>query len=399
MRYRSDKSSSPIADRLVAPIPFGKPSITQAEREAVMEVLASGQLTHGSQGYALEQEIGTFIGAGAHCVLVSSGMAALHLAYWQLGIGLGDEVIVAAQTHVATAHAVEYVGARPVFVDCQRNTGNIDPAKIESLITSRTKAIGLVHFLGIPCDMDAINDVATRHGLLVVEDCALALGARYHGRHVGMLGDAGIFSFYAAKHITTGEGGMFVSRDARLAAKVAKARAFGVDQTFAERKIPGIYDAPTLGLNYRMSDVNAAIGRKQLERIDIMLQKRKDNFETLRAQLESLESISVIQAASGGALSGNYCLSIVLEGDLASRRNDVIKSLNAVGIGTSVYYPHPAPRLAYYRDKYGYEPDHYRAAERISDQSIALPVGPHLNRKDMLRIRTMLAHIIEEMLS
>jgi dTDP-4-amino-4,6-dideoxygalactose transaminase len=359
-----------------------------------MEVLACGQLSHGAQGHAFEQEFAAFLGPDAHCVCVSSGMAALHLAYWQLGLGEGDEVIVAAQTHAATAHAIEYVGARPIFADCDARTGNIDPDEIESLISARTKALALVHFLGIPCDMEAIMEIASRRGLRVIEDCALAIGARRRGRHVGLFGDAGAFSFYPAKHLTTGEGGMFVSRNASLAAKVAKARAFGIDRTFAERSVPGIYDAPTLGLNYRMSDINAAIGRKQLERIDTIIARRRDNFETLRKQVDGIDSISVIQATSSDALSANYCLSIVLDADLAGMRSDVIKSLNAAGIGTSVYYPHPVPRLAYYANKYGYEPSLYPRSGRISDRSIALPVGPHLTRADMIHIGTTVANVL-----
>jgi dTDP-4-amino-4,6-dideoxygalactose transaminase len=379
-----------------APIPFGGPWLTEVESKAVMEVLATGQLTHGPQGQAFEEEFGAFLGPGACCVLVSSGMAALHLAYWQLGIGPGDEVIVAAQTHVATAHAVEYVGARPVFADCEPGTGNIDPDKIESSITARTKAIGLVHFLGIPCQMDAIMEIAARHGLRVIEDCALALGARRQAKHVGLFGDAGVFSFYPTKHITTGDGGMFVSRHPQLAAKVAKARAFGVDRSFAERKTPGIYDVTTLGLNYRMSDIAAAIGRKQLERIGTILQRRRDNFETLRDSLNGLESISVIQRTNPLDESGNYCLSVVLEGRLGSCRDKIAMAMNTAGIGTSVYYPHPVPRLSYYREKYGYEADRCAAAARISDRSIALPVGPLLDRQDVLRIGSTLASLIKK---
>ena len=269
-------------------IAFARPWITDAEREAVLGVLAGDVLTHGPQAHAFEREFAAFMGDGAHAVTMSSGMAALHMAYWQLGIGVGDEVIVTAQTHVATAHAVEVVGARPVFVDCKPEDGNINPCLIEAAITPRTKAIGLVHFLGIPCDMAAIMAIAERHGLKVIEDCALAVGTRYHGVHVGLFGDAACFSFYPVKHITTGDGGMFVSRHKDFAERVAKARAFGVDRSFAERSIPGMYDVPTLGINYRMSDINSSIGRKQLGRVDIILERRNSNFKALKNGLSSL---------------------------------------------------------------------------------------------------------------
>src|SRR5262245_33951597 len=377
-------------------IPFGKPWITEAEREAVLGVLAGDILTHGPQSHAFEKEFAAFVGDGAHCLTTSSGMAALHLAYWQLGIQAGDEVIVAAQTHVATAHAVEYVGAKPVFVDCDRLTGNITAQAIEPLITPRTRAIGLVHYAGIPCDMDAIMRLAQARGLKVIEDCALAVGTRWRGKHAGLFGDAAIVSFYPVKHITTGDGGMFVTRHADLAAKVAKARAFGVDRAFGERTIPGIYDVPTLGINYRMSDINAAIGRKQLERIGIMLARRQANFKRLKQGLSKLQNVAVLDAAGDHAQNSYYCLTAVLDGDARKRRDEVVKRLNAAGVGTSVYYPHPVPRLRYYREKYGYERARFPNAERISDQCIALPVGPHVGEQDMDYIAQAFAEALKE---
>lgn len=380
----------------VRKIPFGKPWITKSERDAVLGVLDGDVLTHGPQAHAFEQEFAAFMGDGAHCVTVSSGMAALHLAYWQLGIGAGDEVLVPAQTHVATVHSVEYVGARPVFVDCDRQTGNIAPESIEPLITPRTRAIGVVHFNGIPCDMEAIMRIADRHGLKVVEDCALAVGSRISGRHAGLFGDAAIFSFYPVKHITTGDGGMFASRHADLAAKVAKARAFGVDRGFAERAIPGMYDVPTLGLNYRMSDINASIGRKQLERIGIILERRRANFETLKAALCRLPGLTILDSASPARQQSWYCLSVVIEDADAEQRNALVKRLNALGVGTSVYYPQPVPRLTYYRNKYGNDLSLYPNAARISDQSIALPVGPHLGSGDVEYIVAMFERAYKE---
>jgi perosamine synthetase len=363
-------------------IPFGKPWITDAEREAALGVLRGDVLTHGPQAQSFEREFAAFLGEGAHAVSLSSGMAALHLAYWQLGIGVGDEVLVTAQTHVATAHAVEAVGARPVFVDCRAEDGNINPHLIEAAITSRTKGIGLVHFLGIPCDMQTIGKIAERHGLKVIEDCALAVGALYRGTHVGLLGDAACFSFYPVKHITTGDGGMFVTRHKDLADRVAKARAFGVDRSFAERGIPGMYDVPTLGINYRLSDINSAIGRKQLERIGAILERRRQNFEELRRGLSTIPNLAILDSDTANVGNSHYCLSVVLEGPFASRRNEVVRLLNERGVGTSVYYPHPVPRLEYYRTKYGYDSGRFRQAARISDQSIALPVGPHVGVED-----------------
>jgi dTDP-4-amino-4,6-dideoxygalactose transaminase len=378
-------------------IPFGKPWITEAERNAVLGVLAGDVLTHGPQAHEFEKEFVAAVGGG-HALTLSNGTAALHLAYWQLSIGACDEVVVPAQTHVATVHAVEVVGARPVFVDCDLATGNMTPEAIEAAITPRTRAIGLVHFVGIPCDMPAIMKIAEKHDLAVVEDCALALGTRWDGTHAGLFGDAGTFSFYPVKHITTGDGGMLITRDEGLARRISKARAFGVDRTFAERAVPGVYDVLSLGINYRLSDINSAIGREQLKRLDAILGRRARNFSILKKGLSDLDHVAVLDVTAANQTSSHYCLTAVLDGPLAGQRTEIIRRLNAVGVGTSVYYPHPIPRLAYYRDKYGEDLSRFPNAARISDQSIALPVGPHLETDDMSYIADELTIIVKDLM-
>lgn len=377
-------------------IPFGKPWITEAERNAVLGVLAGDVLTHGPQAHEFEKEFSAAVGGG-HALTLSNGTAALHLAYWQLGIGEGDEVIVPAQTHVATVHAVEVMGARPVFCDCDRETGNMQPDAIEALITPRTRAIGIVHFLGIPCDMPAIVNLAAKHDLKVVEDCALALGTRVDGMHAGLFGDAGTFSFYPVKHITTGDGGMLITRHADLAQKIGKARAFGVDRTFSERKVPGVYDVLSLGINYRLSDINSAIGREQLRRLDQILDRRARNFVRLKQGLQGLDNVSILDASAKGHENSYYCLGAILDGPLAGKRVEIIERLNAAGVGTSVYYPHPIPRLVYYREKYQEDLSRFPNAARIADQSIALPVGPHVDVEDMDYIAQALTTIVKEL--
>jgi dTDP-4-amino-4,6-dideoxygalactose transaminase len=183
--------------------------------------------------------------------------------------------------------------------------------------------------------------------------------------------------------MTTGDGGMFVSMDSDFAKKVSKARAFGVDRSYGDRSIPGMYDVPTLGLNYRMSDINASIGREQLKRIHNILNMRKKNFHTLRDILSDIPGIHILDAVSDDQISSYYCLSIVLDTVYADHRTDIIHRLNSAGIGTSIYYPQPVPRMAYYQQKYGYNPQDFPHAEKISDRSIALPVGPHLNAEDL----------------
>jgi len=366
-------------------IPFGRPWIEDADRDAVMRVLKGHILTHGPECAAFEKDFVAMMGGG-HAVSVTSGMAALHLSYLHLGVGPGDEVIVPAMTHVATVHAVALTGATPVFVDCELQTGNIDVSAIERAVTPRTKALSVVHFCGIPCDMPAVMTIADRHGLKVVEDCALAVGSRYDGRHVGLFGETGCYSFYPVKHITTGEGGMLVSRHQDVVASIARFRAFNVDRTHSERAIPGIYDVTGLGMNYRMSEMQAALGRVQLTKVPAIAERRAANFAALKAGLAGIDGVSVLDSADVKAASSHYCLIALLSGPLARRRDDIVRALNAAGVGTSVYYPHPVPRLSHYRTTYGYDSALYPGAESISDRSIALPVGPHLEPSDMADI-------------
>ncbi|MCC6728485.1 MAG: DegT/DnrJ/EryC1/StrS aminotransferase family protein [Chthonomonadales bacterium] len=377
-------------------IPFGRPSITEEDRAAVAAVLDTPILTHGPQCRAFEEEFAAFLGPGAHCVTVSSCMAALHLACLRVGFGPGDDVLVPAQTHAATAHAVEWVGARPVFADCDPCTGNVTADTLARALTPRTRGIVLVHFVGIPCEMGDIVGFAHRRGLPVVEDCALAVGSRWRGTHVGLLGDAGCFSFYPVKHMTTGEGGMFVSRDAETASAVARLRAFGVERSGSAASIPGAYDVPSLGLNYRMGEMQAALGRSQLLRVPAMLEARRARFERLCAALQGLPGVRVLDSASPDCASSHYCLSLVLGRALARSRDDIVRSLNAHGIGTSVYYPHPVPRLDYYRNRYALDPEAYREAARLSDASIALPVAPHVSLEGIDRIADAVSEAVKE---
>lgn len=364
-------------------IPFGRPMIGEQEKASVAEVLDGPILVHGPRAQAFEDAFAAFTGA-PHAISVSSCTAGMHLIYFALGLGPGDEVIVPAQTHVATAHAVELTGARAIFVDAEAETGNIAIDAIKAAITPRTRAIAVVHYLGVPVDMDGINAIASRHDLFVLEDCALAPGARHSGQHVGLLGDAGVFSFYPVKHFTTAEGGMIILRDPALAAKLRLIRAFGVDRTHGERKVPGVYDVVALGFNYRMSEIHAALGVEQLKKLPDFLAQRQRNFARLAERLGPLPGLRVLpQPVDHTRHSCHYCLAVLLDDHLAPRRPEIMQALTARGIGSSVYYPHPVPRLTYYADKYGYNQADHPIAARISDGMIALPVGPHLTTDDM----------------
>ena len=380
----------------VREIPFGRPWIDDADRAAVDRVLHGHILTHGPECKGFESDFGAFVGAGAHALSMSSCMAALHMAYVNFGIGPGDEVIVAAQTHVATAHAVEFVGAKPVFVDCDPSSGNVTADRIAPLITPRTKAIGLIHFCGVPCDMLPIVALAKKNDLRIVEDCAIAIGSRIGDTHVGLFGDVGTFSFYPVKHITTGEGGMLVSRDASVISAIGKLRAFGVDRSQAATMLPGMYEVPQVGINYRMSEMAAALGRTQTLKLPEILRRRAENFRVLRDRLAVLEDVRVLDGTAPGTTNSHYCLVPVLEGALAEKRDDIVRALNARGVGTSVYYPQPVPRMAFYRRKYGFDATRFPNAAQISDHGFALPVGPHLSADDMNYVGDAFVSVVQE---
>ncbi len=363
-------------------VAFGKPIIGDEEKKAVMDVLNGDILVHGPRAKDFEVEFKKFT-KSPHAVSVSSCTAALHLCYFYLGLGVGDEVIVPAQTHNATAHAVELTGARPVFVDAEPVTGNIDIDQIESKITSKTKALSIVHFLGMPVDMRRINEIAKKHNLFVVEDCALAIGTYLDGIHAGNFGDAGCFSFYPVKHMTTAEGGMLTTKHEKVADRITRQKAFGVDRTVSERQVPGIYDVTMLGFNYRMNELGAAIGIEQMKRIQGFLDKREENYTFLQKQLAEIPEISLLKSSHGEFKSSYYCLSVILGKKLEQKRFEIVKHMNTQGVGTSVYYPHPVPFLKYYRDKYPVAESDFPNARRISDCSIALSVGPHLTLEDM----------------
>ena len=366
-------------------IPFGRPIIGEAEKEAVVEVLNGPILVHGPKTTEFENNFAEYANA-PYAVAVSSCTSALHLAYFDLGIGPGDEVIVPAQTHNATAHAVEYTGAKPVFVDAEMRTGNIDIDQIEGHITPNTRAISVVHFLGMPVEMDRILAIANKHDLFVLEDCALAIGSYYKGVHAGLHGDAGCFSFYPVKHMTTTEGGMLITKHKDLADRITRKRAFGVDRAHGDRKIPGVYDVNMLGYNYRMNEIQAAIGVEQLKRMDSFLKKREINYRTLEKGLRDIDEITLFESTNGEFKSCYYCLSILLKEKYKEKRFEIVNLLKENGIGTSVYYPRPVPHMTYYKEKYGYSDGSYPNAAEISYSSIAFPVGPHLVAGDVKHI-------------
>jgi len=352
-------------------VKFAKPIMGEPEMNAVREVLRKAHkvpLTNGGRVRIFEEAFQMMV-CGGQAIATSSCMAALHLAFMCL-LKPGDEVIVPALTHPATAHAVALAGGRPVFCDAHPESGNLDPDQLPLLLSPKTKALAVVHFLGKPAYMMSCVDFARRHGLAIVEDCALALGAFHSGRHVGLIGDVGCFSFYPAKHMTTGEGGMLLTRSPELAEKAIRLRAFG----YGNDRDAGIEE---IGLNYRMTEIQGAIGLEQLKRLPGFLQKRLSNAEFLRDTLKSLGFNHI--------LGRDYALSVVLDVD----RDEVRKQMISVGFETSVYYPRPVPHHPVYKCS-----GEWPVAEMICRQSITLPVGPHLDHGHMKLQAETLAEIV-----
>ena len=308
-------------------IPVSEPLLGEAEARYVQDAVARGEISGLSGEYVprFEEVFARYVGRG-HAVTTSSGTAALHLALAALSIGPGDEVLVSTLTNMATFFAVLYQGARPVPVDVEPDTWNMDPALLESLITPRTRAILVVHCFGHPADMDPILEVARRHRLRVVEDCAHAHGATYKGRKAGSLGDLGCFSFYANKIITTGEGGMVVSDDPELAARVRslKNMAWGDACKFMHREI---------GYNYRMSNLQAAVGCAQMEKIELILSKKR---EIARRYREGLSDLPALRLPVERPWAGHsyWMYHVMLRAGGAARRAAVMAALAQRGIET-----------------------------------------------------------------
>ena len=377
-------------------IPFGKPLIGMEEKDAVIGVMNNTILVHGPKSSEFEEKFAEYTKA-PYAISVSSCTAGMHLFFFTLGIGEGDEVIVPSQTHVATAHAVELTGAKPIFIDSDNVSGNIDVNLIEKKINQNTKAISVVHYLGTPADMVSINIIAKKYNLFVLEDCALSPGAYIDNQHTGLLGDVGVFSFYPVKHITTAEGGMIILKDKKLYEKIKLNKAFGVDRTHTERSLPGMYDVVSLGFNYRLSEINCAIGVEQLKKLPMFLDKRHENFNYLKDLFAKQTDLTVVEdKILKNSNSSHYCLSIILSSKLISKRATIMNKLKQIGIGTSIYYPQPVPRLKYYQSKYKIEPSEYINASIFSDNCIALPVGPHLGINDMKIIANEMNKIIKD---
>jgi perosamine synthetase len=362
-------------------IPLSRPDISESDIQAVVDVLRTPHLSLGPKLREFEAAFCAYTGA-QFATAVNSGTAALHLAVKALGIGPGDEVITTPFSFVASANCVLFEQAVPVFVDIDPVTFNLNPELIEERITARTKAILPVHVFGRPADMDAILDIARRHDLRVIEDACEALGARWKGRQVGTLGDAGAFAFYPNKQMTTGEGGMIVTNDPDLDRMFKSLRNQGRDET-------GVWlQHVRLGFNYRLSDINCALGLSQLARIDRMLQSRREVAEGYRQHLAGIDQLELpVYEIPGAEVSWFVYVVRLMVGDQAFR-DQVLESLRSEGVACSNYF---SPiHLQRYFQQFGYRPGDFPVTEAVASSTVALPFYNKLNGQQILRIREAL---------
>jgi len=354
-------------------IPYGRQTIDERDIEAVVKVLHSDWFTQGPKVAEFEKALARYCGA-KYAVAVSSGTSALHLAYLTVGLKAGDEVITTPNTFAATSNMVLAVGAKPVFCDIRIDTYNIDETKIESLITKKTKAIVPVHFAGHPCEMDVILKIAKKHNLLVIEDACHALGAKYRNKKIGSLrSDMTIFSFHPVKAITTGEGGAILTNSKKYYQKLISLRSHGIHKDAQGKNI-----MTELGYNYRMTDIQAALGVSQLKKLNMFIAMRRKVVQWYREELARLNDIVLPQELNNVRSAWHI---YVIRTRNINAREELAAHLKSKGIGVNFHYPavysHP-----HYRD-IGYKNMKLKNEEGYQNSCITLPCYPRLTKRQV----------------
>ncbi len=372
-------------------LPFALPEIGDEEIAEVVDTLRSGWVTTGPKARRFEQEFVAFLGDDSlQAIAVNSATAGLHLALEALGIGPGDEVITTTHTFTATAEVVRYLGADVKLVDIDPATLNIDPAAIEAAITPRTKAIMPVHYAGLAVDMEAIFAIADKHGLKVVEDAAHALPTTYKQQLVGLLrSDAVVFSFYANKTMTTGEGGMLVTRDAQLAARAKVMRLHGINRDAFDRftaKVPSwYYEIVAPGFKYNLTDIAAAMGLHQLKRLKGFQERREQIAARYDEALADLPLILPPRPAHAGDVHSWHLYVVRLADGATINRDQLIDSLFADGIGVSVHYI-PLHLHPYWKDRYDLKPEQFPHSQKAYERMVTLPLYTRMTDADVERV-------------
>lgn len=356
-------------------IPLARPNITQAEIDAVTAVLRTPQLSMGPKVAEFESAFAKYCGT-SEAVACSNGTIGLHMLVRAMGIGPGDEVVTTPFSFIASSNCVLMENAKPVFVDIDPTTWNIDARRIENAITPRTKALLPVDVFGQPADMDAISAIARKHRLRVIEDSCEALGSRYKGRMAGSFGDAGVFGFYPNKQLTTGEGGMIVTNDSQLAAMCRSLRNQG-------RDVHGGWLAhPRMGYNYRLSDINCALGLAQLNRMSEIIAARSRVERWYRSRLGGDSRVSLQRITPDVDIS--WFVFVVRLGDQYSpaHRDGMLEKLRARGIGCNNYFA-PIHLQPFFVERFGYKPGDFPVCEAVAGRTIALPFHHELTESDV----------------
>ncbi len=373
-------------------IPYGRHHIDEDDIAEVIRVLNSDWLTTGPKVEEFEEALADFCNM-PHAVAVNSGTAALHLVMACLDIGPGDEVIVPAMTFVATANAVVYLGATPVFADVQEDTLLVDPASIEKLITPKTKAIVAVDYAGQPCDYDVLSSMAQRYGVTLISDACHSLGGAYKGRPVGSLADITVFSFHPVKPITTGEGGAIVFKDKEMAQRARRLRNHGIDLDFKERasRISWEYDMVELGFNYRISDIQCALGLTQLKKLPKWIEKRNEIANAYRKFLAKVNGLCPLSKSSCVKHSYHLFVIKITEG---KKRKILYERMRKNGIGVNVHYK-PVYLNTFYKKELGFASGLCPVSEMAYDKIISLPLYPSMTVLEVKRVVDTIMIVIE----
>lgn len=376
-------------------IPYARPSVGDAEIAEVEACLRSGWLSTGPRAQRFERELADSLGV-KHALGASSGTAALHLAVLAAGIGPGDEVITTPMTWVSTANVLLHAGARPVFVDIEPGTLNIDCRRIPAAITPKTRALLPVHFAGQPCDEDALATLAKEHGLLLIEDAAHALGASFRGKPIGTFGDATMFSFHPAKNLTTGEGGALVTDSDAIAARAQRLRFHGIDQNAESRfggRGAGAYDVVEAGFKYNFTDLQAAIGLHQLARLGEMNARRAQLAEQYLARLAHVPHVAPLARASYPHVNAWHLMVVQLEVEaLTATRDQVIAELKEKGVAPGLHFV-PLHLQTLYRPMVE-DPSTLAVATDVFQRILSLPLYPDMTDADVTTVVDALAEVV-----
>ena len=380
-------------------LPFALPDIDEAEINEVIDALRSGWVTTGPKTKRFESNFAEFIGGNCEAISVNSATAGLHLALEAIGISAGDEVITTPYTFTATAEVIRYLGAHPVFVDIDPNTFNIDPSKIEAAITPKTKAIIPVHFAGLACDMTSILTIARKHNLKVVEDAAHALPTLYQGLLIGSLdSDVTVFSFYATKTITTGEGGMIVTRNPEIAARCKIMRLHGISRDAFDRytsnKPAWHYEVIAPGFKYNLTDLASSLGIHQLQKANRFQQRRQEMAKRYTRELADLPLLFP-PSAPDGDLHAWHLYVLRLTPQAGIERNQFIEAMAERGIGCSVHFI-PLHLHPYWRDSYHLQPQDFPCSLKTYEQAVSLPLYTKMTDEDQARVITAIRKILSQ---